>query len=291
GYTGHEMLDNVALIHMNGRVLDPVLGRFLSADPYIDGPLSTQGWNRYAYVHGRVMSATDPSGYGMCPPNAACLCYAYDNCNVLWTSDEEIVVLGKRSRGWTDPFLVTVDRIDDIIGLPNSDISSGDDSSIDDIVDIVCDEQSSSEHTTERISATAANAGDVADTAVPAAAFASDINRRWPGNSPAIANPWPEATSFLSDRTAGTLRLVGKVGQFGSAALFTVDLVSGRWLSAAHLAVDTLVYTGLGAVAMTGLTTGGFSTGGAVTAAALYYAGGGSEGVVAAACSERRRKK
>jgi len=64
GYTGHEMLDNVALIHMNGRVLDPALGRFLSADPYIDGPLSTQGWNRYAYVHGRVMSATDPSGYG-----------------------------------------------------------------------------------------------------------------------------------------------------------------------------------------------------------------------------------
>jgi RHS repeat-associated protein len=63
GYTGHEMLDNVMLVHMNGRVFDPQLGRFLSADPYVDGADSTQGWNRYAYVHGRFMSATDPSGF------------------------------------------------------------------------------------------------------------------------------------------------------------------------------------------------------------------------------------
>jgi len=63
GYTGHEALDNVMLIHMNGRVFDPAIGRFLSPDPYDDGPDSTQGWNRYAYVHGRTMSATDPSGF------------------------------------------------------------------------------------------------------------------------------------------------------------------------------------------------------------------------------------
>jgi RHS repeat-associated protein len=63
GYTGHEQLDNVMLIHMNGRVFDPVMGRFLSADPFIDGPETTQGWNRYAYVQGRLMSATDPSGF------------------------------------------------------------------------------------------------------------------------------------------------------------------------------------------------------------------------------------
>jgi hypothetical protein len=30
GYTGHEHLDNVSLIHMNGRLLDPRLGRGLS---------------------------------------------------------------------------------------------------------------------------------------------------------------------------------------------------------------------------------------------------------------------
>ncbi|MCK7492525.1 MAG: hypothetical protein MZW92_13755 [Comamonadaceae bacterium] len=33
GYTGHEHLDNLGLVHMNGRVYDPVLGRFLEPRP------------------------------------------------------------------------------------------------------------------------------------------------------------------------------------------------------------------------------------------------------------------
>jgi len=63
GYTGHEQLDNVGLIHMNGRVYDPTLGRFLSADPNIQAPTNTQSLNRYAYVLNNPLSATDPSGY------------------------------------------------------------------------------------------------------------------------------------------------------------------------------------------------------------------------------------
>ncbi len=35
GFTGHEQLDEVGLIHMNGRVYDPKLGRFLQADPFV----------------------------------------------------------------------------------------------------------------------------------------------------------------------------------------------------------------------------------------------------------------
>ena len=38
GFTGHEMLDNLGLVHMNGRVYDPQLARFLSADPLIGRP-------------------------------------------------------------------------------------------------------------------------------------------------------------------------------------------------------------------------------------------------------------
>jgi hypothetical protein len=41
---------------MNGRVFDPVIGTFVSADPYIDGAHRTQGWNRYAYVGNRPLS-------------------------------------------------------------------------------------------------------------------------------------------------------------------------------------------------------------------------------------------
>ena len=63
GFTGHEHLDALALVHMNGRVYDPVLGRFVSADPYIQFPESTQGLNRYSYVRNNPLHATDPNGY------------------------------------------------------------------------------------------------------------------------------------------------------------------------------------------------------------------------------------
>tara|TARA_R110002072_G_scaffold302540_1_gene486239 strand:- start:4147 stop:11085 length:6939 start_codon:yes stop_codon:yes gene_type:complete len=63
GFTGHEQLDAVDLIHMNGRVYDPVFGRFLSADPYIQAPEFSQSYNRYSYVWNNPLSMTDPSGY------------------------------------------------------------------------------------------------------------------------------------------------------------------------------------------------------------------------------------
>ena len=63
GYTDHEHLDNLNLIHMNGRVDDPGIGRFMSADPFIDGWNSTQGFNRYGYVKNSPLNSIDPSGY------------------------------------------------------------------------------------------------------------------------------------------------------------------------------------------------------------------------------------
>ncbi len=63
GFTGHEMLDNVGLVHMNGRVYDPALGRFLSADPLIGDLGDSQSLNPYAYVGNRPLNATDPTGY------------------------------------------------------------------------------------------------------------------------------------------------------------------------------------------------------------------------------------
>ncbi|MFZ5497238.1 MAG: FG-GAP-like repeat-containing protein [Verrucomicrobiota bacterium] len=63
GFTDHEMLTDFGLIHMNGRVYDPVLGRFLSSDPFIDGADDAQGYNRYSYVGNNPLGATDPTGY------------------------------------------------------------------------------------------------------------------------------------------------------------------------------------------------------------------------------------
>ncbi|MFL6604617.1 MAG: FG-GAP-like repeat-containing protein [Steroidobacteraceae bacterium] len=63
GFTGHEQLDNVGLVHMNGRVYDPTIGRFLSADPYVQAPLQSQSLNRYSYIMNDPLSGTDPTGF------------------------------------------------------------------------------------------------------------------------------------------------------------------------------------------------------------------------------------
>lgn len=62
GYTGHEHLRGVGLIHMNGRLYDPKLHRFLSPDNYVQDPTNTQNFNRYGYVLNNPLKFTDPDG-------------------------------------------------------------------------------------------------------------------------------------------------------------------------------------------------------------------------------------
>lgn len=63
GYTEHEHMDEVGLINMNGRVYDPALGRFMSADSIVPNPSFTQDYNRYAYVLNNPLRYTDPTGH------------------------------------------------------------------------------------------------------------------------------------------------------------------------------------------------------------------------------------
>ncbi len=64
GFTFHEMLDNIGLIHMNSRVYDPAIGRFMSVDPLIASLTDSQSVNPYSYVGNRPLSYTDPTGFG-----------------------------------------------------------------------------------------------------------------------------------------------------------------------------------------------------------------------------------
>lgn len=63
GFTGHEMLDQLDLVHMNGRVYDPAIGKFMSADPIISDPMNGQRYNRYSYVLNNPTNLTDPTGF------------------------------------------------------------------------------------------------------------------------------------------------------------------------------------------------------------------------------------
>ena len=62
GYTGHEYLASVGLIHCNGRLYDPALHRFLQPDNYIQDPFNTQNFNRYGYCLNNPLKYTDPNG-------------------------------------------------------------------------------------------------------------------------------------------------------------------------------------------------------------------------------------
>ncbi len=62
GYTSHEYLAGVELIHMNGRLYDPLLRRFLNADENIQDPYNAQNYNKYGYVMNNPLMYNDPSG-------------------------------------------------------------------------------------------------------------------------------------------------------------------------------------------------------------------------------------
>lgn len=63
GFTGHEHLDDVGLIHMNGRLFNPLIGTFMQADKLVPNSWGLQSFNRYGYCLNNPMSCTDPSGF------------------------------------------------------------------------------------------------------------------------------------------------------------------------------------------------------------------------------------
>jgi hypothetical protein len=74
---------------MNGRVYDPRLARFVSADPLVQRPGRGQAFNRYAYVFNDPLSATDPSGY----------CGSLEGFQLNVCDPETIWIRGERTGG------------------------------------------------------------------------------------------------------------------------------------------------------------------------------------------------
>lgn len=69
GFTGHAHDEFSGLIDMGGRIYDPQLGRFLSADPIVQSPANLQSHNRYSYVWNNPLGMVDPSGFSGSPVN------------------------------------------------------------------------------------------------------------------------------------------------------------------------------------------------------------------------------
>ena len=63
GFTMHEHIDEMGIINMNGRIYDPLIGRFMSADPYIQAPYNLKSFNRYICVWNNSLRLVDLNGY------------------------------------------------------------------------------------------------------------------------------------------------------------------------------------------------------------------------------------
>nr|WP_275974678.1 RHS repeat-associated core domain-containing protein [Shewanella algicola] len=90
GYTDHEHLIDQELIHMNGRIYDFNIGRFLSVDPFLQFPENSQSANPYSYILNNPMSGTDPTGYSCAGSNLESVCDSYYKDNGIVTESMKL---------------------------------------------------------------------------------------------------------------------------------------------------------------------------------------------------------
>ena len=105
GFTGQEELDQLGLVHLNGRIYDPFVGRFLSADPKIQDPTHSQSYNRYTYGWDNPTNDVDPTGFDAATPTVevtatrlcgeACMARFMDALRMAGNS--RLVTLGSRA--------------------------------------------------------------------------------------------------------------------------------------------------------------------------------------------------
>jgi RHS repeat-associated protein len=62
GFSGAEQLDDVGVVHMNGRLFDPMLGVFMQPNPSVNDAGHLQSFNRYSYCENNPLTCTDPTG-------------------------------------------------------------------------------------------------------------------------------------------------------------------------------------------------------------------------------------
>jgi RHS repeat-associated protein len=111
GFTFQTALgQSMGLNHMNGRVEDAILGRFLSPDPHIPNTVNAQSYNRYSYVLNNPLTGVDPTGFKDCYPVSTC--------------PEELWHGGDSGSGWGLGGGMG-DGFDDIFGPSSADLSDG----------------------------------------------------------------------------------------------------------------------------------------------------------------------
>ncbi|MGF6492185.1 RHS repeat-associated protein [Luteibacter sp. 621] len=78
GYTGHVNDPGTGLVYMQARYYDPVVGRFLGADPLDSSEGRPGSFGRYEYASNNPILNIDPDGRDTCPGQDASKCVRSD---------------------------------------------------------------------------------------------------------------------------------------------------------------------------------------------------------------------
>lgn len=62
-FTDQELDAETGLYNYDARLYDPIIGRFVSADPIVQAPYYSQSFDRFSYVFNNPLIYTDPTGY------------------------------------------------------------------------------------------------------------------------------------------------------------------------------------------------------------------------------------
>ena len=82
-YNSQELDKETGYYFYNARHYDAGIGRFVTPDTVIDGEMSTQGWNRYAYCKNNPIKYSDPTGHAVVDNNGM------GGLGSLWNSVKE----------------------------------------------------------------------------------------------------------------------------------------------------------------------------------------------------------
>jgi len=129
GFTDHEHLDGVELIHMNGRVYDFNLGRFLGVDPFVVNPKDTQSYNSYSYVLNNPLSNIDPTGYACRAANGSLATQCGNTADNKRVPRSGKTITRDNGDGTTTTIIGTVGSVVTVRSDNGNDGSSGSDSS------------------------------------------------------------------------------------------------------------------------------------------------------------------
>jgi RHS repeat-associated protein len=83
GYTGEWWNSEAGLLYLRARYYDPLVGRFVSKDPWQGDSSRPQSLNAWSYVQGNPINRVDPTGFRPRSPEEIGELYEY-SCNCGW---------------------------------------------------------------------------------------------------------------------------------------------------------------------------------------------------------------